>query len=311
MIVRSAALLLLLFSLDCFSRRRSPPPELFYRPPGTQVEIYKDDPVSLGINVYPAPPIPAKGAVLFIHGGGWRMPGTDMPLFADWEQPLRDAGLRAFSIEHRVAPEYRGKELVEDCIDAVEYIHRNAERYKIPADKIALIGFSSGGHLSVMSALALTRRNPDLPVLNASYLKAVVAFYAPLDLPALVQNGSPEIKAVLAGYVPRNRSVRDRSMDMNFQLPVLDSFLLRALSDISPMDNIHPGMPPTLLIHGDQDTLVPVMQSMAFYSRAVQTGSPVLLVTVPGAAHNFNQSRQYFARRAEQTAIDFIVSKLQ
>lgn len=311
MVIRTAAALLLFLTLDCFNRRR-PPPELFYRPAGTLVETYKDDPVPLGINVYPAPTVPIRGAVLFIHGGGWRMPGTDMPLFADWEQPLRDAGLRAFSIEHRVAPEYRGKELVQDCIDAVEYIHKNAARYNIPAEKIALLGFSSGGHLSVMSALALTRKNPDLPVRNASYLKAVVAFYAPLDLPALVQHGSPEIKAVLAGYLPRNRGVRDRSADLDFtQMPTMDSFLQRALSDISPMDNIHPAMPPTLLIHGDQDALVPAMQSLAFYNRAVQAGAPALMITIPGAAHNFNQSRQLFARRAEQTAIDFIVSKMQ
>jgi len=308
--IRAVFIFVLFVVATCITTKPRKQFELFYRPPGTVVETYKTDPVALGINVYPAPKRPV-GAVIFVHGGGWQMSGTDMPLFDDWEQPLDEAGIRAFSIEHRTAPEYRGRELVQDCIDAVNYVHANAARFKIPPEKIALIGFSSGGHLSVMSAIAMTRYDPNLPLQNASYLKAVVAFYAPLDLRSLVQSGSPEIKTILADYLPLSpdaTGARDRNL---LQQPTLDPFLQRALYDISPADNIHPYMPPTLLIHGDHDMLVPIWQSVAFYQRALQTGAPVAFIGVPGADHNFNQSRRDFARNAERTAIQFILSKLQ
>lgn len=291
---------------SCGQTRR---PELFYRPQGTQIEIYREEPVSLGINIYPRPADPV-GSVIFIHGGGWSMPGTDMPLFSDWEEPLQKARLQAFSIEHRTAPQYRGKDIVEDCIRAIRYVHENAERFRIPPDKIAVIGFSSGGHLAVMSAIALTRRDPSLPRRQASYLKAVAAFYAPLDLGELASNGTPQLKQLLNNYLPLNPAseLKERSLA---QLES-DSFMRRALADISPADNVHPYMPPIALFHGDKDTLVPVSQSINFQQRAFLSGSQsVIFVPVSGAEHNFNQSRRPLVRTMEQAAIQFILQNLQ
>lgn len=290
----------------CRDTRR---PELFYRPPGTEVEIYRKEPVPLGINVYPGPR-DAVGSVIFIHGGGWSMPGTDMPLFQDWEKPLQDAKLRAFSIEHRTAPDYRGKDIVEDCIQAIRFVHENAGRFKIPPDRIALIGFSSGGHLAVMSAISLTRRSPDLPLRQAPYIKAVAAFYAPLDIQQLSGSGTPAIKQLLANYLPDNsgQQLRDRSMQ---QLET-DTFKRRALLDVSPSENVHPYMPPIVLFHGDQDSLIPIAQSMNFQQRAYLAGSAnVFFIPVPGADHNFNQSRRPQIRAVEQSALRFIVERLQ
>ncbi len=292
---------------SCGQTRR---PELFYRPQGTQIEIYREDPVSLGINVYPRPAEPVAGSVIFIHGGGWSMPGTDMPLFQDWEDSLREARLQAFSIEHRTAPQYRGKDIVEDCIRAIRYVHENAERFRIPPDKIAVIGFSSGGHLAVMSAISLTRRDPSLPRRQASYLKAVAAFYAPLDLNELAATGTPPLKQLLNNYLPLNPTseLKERSLA---QLES-DSFMRRALADISPAENVHPYMPPIALFHGDKDTLVPMTQSINFQQRAYLSGSQsVVFVPVPGAEHNFNQSRRPQIRAMEQAAIQFILRNLQ
>jgi acetyl esterase/lipase len=298
---------LVLILCACGQTRKKP--ELFYRPPGTRVEIYREDPVSLGINVYPRPAEPV-GSVIFIHGGGWSMPGTDMPLFQDWEEPLQAARLQAFSIEHRTAPEYRGKDIVEDCIRAIRYVHENADRFRIPPDRIAVIGFSSGGHLAVMSAISLTRRDPSVPRRQASYLKAVAAFYAPLDLNQLAASGTPSLKLLLNNYLPLNpvSETRERS----FSQIESDAFMRRALADISPAENVHPYMPPIALFHGDRDTLVPMSQSVNFQQRAFLSGSPsVVFVPVAGAEHNFNQSRRPQIRAIEQAAVQFILRNLQ
>ena len=90
-----------------------------------------------------------------------------------------------------------------------------------------------------------------------------------------------------------------------------DSFLKRTLYDISPIENIHPAMAPTFLIHGDSDSLIPMMQSVQFYRRAYAAGASVAFLGVPGAEHNFQQSRKPYARQAEAAAIQFILQHLQ
>ncbi|MDH5654914.1 MAG: alpha/beta hydrolase, partial [Spirochaetia bacterium] len=118
-------LLFILLFLVIFPECRSRNSILFYKPFGTTQEIYKKN-SDIHITVYPYEGF-AKGSVIFIHGGGWQMGGSDLPFYGDWEILLKKAGLRAFSIEHRTAPHYRGKEIIQDCMDAVRYINQNAD----------------------------------------------------------------------------------------------------------------------------------------------------------------------------------------
>lgn len=286
----------------------SAPPQLFYQPPGTQLESYRRSPVELRIAAYPAYADASVGAVLFIHGGGWGVGGAGLPFYADWEKQIRRADLRAFAVEHRLPPRYRGRDQVEDIVAAVRYLQTNATRFGFPPDRIALVGFSSGGHLAVMAGLTLSRRRPGQFRTAARPVRAVVAYYAPLDPERLLQSENPEIRAILFNYLP----AFDPGRDMRESVRLRESFYLRALKDISPLQNLHRDAPPMLLVHGDQDKLVPISQSQAFAERALELKPGLARLEIArGADHNFEASRSRWARALEEESIDFIIDQFE
>jgi acetyl esterase/lipase len=303
-----------LFAFFGASCRSSVPLQIFYRPPGTTVEVYKSRPVALELVVYPPPAGPARGAVIFIHGGGWSVAGAGIPTYQDWHGPLREAGLRAFALEHRVPPRYRGRDHINDCVDAVRYIERNAERFGFPADRMALVGFSSGGHLAVMTGLSLSRPRPGLRSLaGAGPVRAVVAYYAPLDPERLLEDTTnPDLREVLVNYLPRYSAAPiNGATDANQLSALRRSFYERALADISPMRHVHAFAPRMFLLHGVADELIPVDQSRAFRDRAntVKPGVARLLEIERGD-HHFIRSRSRWARAADWAALEFIEAQL-
>ncbi len=289
------------------------PLQLFYRPPGTFVETYRRAPGPLELVVYPSPRTDgvglARGGVIFIHGGGWSVSGAGVPTFSDWDRPLRDAGLRAFALEHRVPPKYRGRDQIEDCVAAVNYVRTNAERFGIPGDRLALIGFSSGGHLAVMTALSMSRPRPGVRSVNDNPVRAVVSFYAPLDPEALLgDSGDPEVRRLLVNYLPRFDAETVAAAEAT---ELRRNFYRRALNDVSPVKHLHRYAPPMLLVHGVKDELVPIEQSRTLYAAAVQVRPDLaVLREVPRGDHHFIRSRSRWARDVEREAIEFIVERM-
>jgi acetyl esterase/lipase len=276
---------------------------LNFRPEGTREITYREKPERLQLLAYPTGGDSPVGAVIFIHGGGWSIPGPDMPLFQDWVQELDRRRLRSFSIEHRITPQYRGMDPIIDSVEAYRYIQANAARFGFPADSIAIMGFSSGGHIAVMTGLELTK--PDSPGEESGPApRAIVSFYAPMEPGELYQVGSPGIKEILVRYLPEVPA--DYQAD-----PVKRKEYLRArFLEISPGAQLHKQAPPMLLVHGQQDRLVPAVQSISFFWKARNIGNSARLLLVPRGSHNFNQSRSVWARQTEQQALDYIVQHL-
>ena len=284
----SAAVLSGIFFFFC----RTVDPIFFYIPPGTVREAYKRNP-DVFITVYPHRFSNPAGSVIFIHGGGWRMGGSEMPFYSDWEELLANAKLKAFSIEHRTSPQFHGMDIVNDCMDAVRYINKNAARFGIPANHFALVGFSSGGHLSLMSALRFNNNDKE----NIK-ISSVVAYYSPLELRLLYRNGNPTVKRILEGFAPAS-SLSD------------ENSLLDALEGLSPYHNIHERMPYVLLIHGMEDDLVSWNQSNLFYekSKALKPGRAEMILLKKGG-HNFNTERNQETLRVERRAVRFIQKRI-
>lgn len=288
---RLSAALGLLATMAC-----SGPMTLIYKPEGLVTEIYKSQPVPLEMRVYPFDG-EATGAVIFIHGGGWAVGGADVPLYQDWEKPLRSAGLRAFSIEHRLAPAARGIDIIQDCMAAVRYVNDNAARFRIPKGRIHLVGFSSGGHLAVMSGILFSRTS------GREIVRSVTAYYAPLDLASLYMGGSPEIRRILEDYLP------EYTPEPNNDLASWSRFYTRVIHEVSPIENLHPRVPDFFLVHGEEDHLIPVSQTQAFAAKLgeIRAGAAVLDIA-KNADHNFNVSRGKWAREIEKRVVQFIAA---
>jgi alpha-L-fucosidase 2 len=203
-------------------------------------------------------------AAILVHGGGWVRGDKRIdvePLF----QPLTGAGIAWFSINYRLA----GSALqfgaaIGDVEEAIRFVKAHAADYRVDPDRIALIGESAGGQLAAMAALS---GDPALAV------KTVVALYTPTDLVSLVRDSD---------LIPP--AIRDSIQGTPFQ-----SVILARLSQLSPIDNVRPGMPPFLFIHGTADRLVPFEQSEAMCARMKAVGASCQVFPVEGAGHGMRR----------------------
>jgi acetyl esterase/lipase len=265
-------------------------PKLFYIPDGSITMEYAP---GLRVTAYAFPQERAKAAVIFIHGGGWQKGGSELPLYSNWEPLLLANGIRAFSIEHRTAPEFRGPDLIEDVKKAIKFIQQKHKELSFPEDRISLIGFSSGGHLALMAAL---QRDPEIKI------HSVAAFYPPLDLEYAYNTSSPntQIKKFLNAYIPENKN--DHGNDLKTDSQVF------SWRNISPIEALRVGNPPILLIQGQSDTLVTPEHSIRFINKANELGiHNIRLIPVPGANHSFDVSQSQWARNLEAETVRFIL----
>src|ERR1700677_4103899 len=85
-------------------------------------------------------------AAILVHGGGFDG-GNRATNMAPTFQPLADAGFAWFSIDYRMAPEFRFPQAREDMDAAIKWVKANAKTYKLDLSKIVISGESAGGYL--------------------------------------------------------------------------------------------------------------------------------------------------------------------
>jgi len=99
-----------------------------------------------------------RGAVIVIPGGGYgvRADHEGEPI-ALW---LNDIGIPAFVLRYRVAP-YKHPAPLNDAQRAIRYVRHHAQQWGINPDKIAVLGFSAGGHLTASTGTHFDEGTPD------------------------------------------------------------------------------------------------------------------------------------------------------
>ena len=231
----------------------------------------------------------ANGAgVIWVASGGWFSSRQAINL-AFLEELLR-RGYTVFGVVHGSQPKYTIPEAIEDMNRAVRYIRTHADSFGVDPDRIGVTGGSAGGHLSLMLGTAGTPGDPDArdPVdRSSSRVQAVACFFPPTDF---LNYGTP-------GFAWLNRGPKD-----GFQAPfdfhvwnpdrkkfdvVDEETRLKIARDVSPAYHVSADDPPTLIIHGDKDILVPLQQSELIIEKFEQAGVPCKLVVKPGAAHGW------------------------
>ncbi len=211
----------------------------------------------------------AKGiGILFMVSGGWYSgwtpPEKAQVLFA----PLTSKGFTVFAVRHGSSPKYGIPDAVSDVRRAVRFIRLNADRFNINAERLGVYGMSAGGHLSLMLGTASDEGDPKAadPVLKVSNrVQAVVAYVAPTDLTIMVR----EHKERLPSY--------DR-------FPALDLSLAGAKEN-SPLLKVSDDDPPTLLLAGAKDDLVPIDHSRRIKTALEEKKVTVKLVEYANSGH--------------------------
>ena len=231
-------------------------------------------PVLLDLHV-PDGPGPFPAAIL-VHGGGFDegSKSTNVrPLF----DPLANAGFAWFSIDYRLAPEFRFPQANDDLNSAIRWVKANAAAYRVDVSKIAIIGESAGGFLVNYAG---THETPETRV------AAVVDFYGPVDYGKLAQQrrDHPE----LFNMVSINKHMANGGSTRFLGAEQLDAAGLAKLRAVAPIYAVHKGMAPFLCIHGTKDDQVSYDQSPAMCDAMHKVGAVCDLISIEGGGHGMS-----------------------
>ena len=181
---------------------------------------------------------------------------------------------------------------VHDVKAAIRWLRANADRHHLDPGRVAIMGDSSGGWLAAMAAVtgAAGELEGDVGVSGpSSAVQAAVDLYGPADfltMDAQMRPGACE--RFNAAY-----GLRDCHDDPASPASRLMGFPIRDRPDLvaraSPATYASPSVPPTLILHGRDDDLVPEQQSADLHQALLAAGAPVRYVPVPRAGHSVPQ----------------------
>ncbi len=229
------------------------------------------------LDIYlPAKAGPTTPLIVWVHGGAWMLNDkyADMSYMKNTIRAILEKGYAFASIDYRYSTTAAFPAQIQDCNQALTFLYRNAEKYAYDKSRIALIGFSAGGHLASLLALSNNNSVPDFYADRKPApfrIKTVIDFYGPADLLAMM---------------PRNGSLSDSITNAESRLlgatPLHRPDLAKRASPVTYVDK---NDPPFLIIHGEKDESVPPAQSILLSSWLTLAHVKNKVIIVPNAPH--------------------------
>src|SRR5262249_5031553 len=228
-------------------------------------------------------------AIIWVVSGGWF--SSHDSVHPAYVAEYLKRGYTIFAVVHGSQPKFTIPEVLDDMHRAVRFIRSRAEHYKIDPDRIGITGGSAGGHLSLMQGTAGTAGNPDAkdPVERySSRVQAVACFFPPTDFlnygkTGEIALGTGNLKDFRAPFDFREYDGQKRS----FVTIADENRRLEIGKKISPVYQVSEDDAPSLIIHGDADTLVPIQQAELIIEKFKEANVPCELVVKKGAAHGW------------------------
>ncbi len=227
------------------------------------------------LDIWKRPDLPtdANAPVLVqVHGGAWVIGNKDqqaMPLMAH----MADRGWVCVSINYRLSPRATWPDHIVDVKRALAWVKANIADHGGDPSFVAITGGSAGGHLSSLAALSANEPafQPGFEDADTS-VAAAVPFYGVYDWTNRDGTGRADMEDMLARMVLKSRLEDARDV----------------WEQASTMSWVGPDAPPFFVIHGTNDTLVPVEQARSFVAMLrAESKNPVAYAELPGAQHAF------------------------
>ena len=229
--------------------------------------------------------------IIWIHGGAWRAGSKEQcPALRFVERGYAVASVNYRLSQHAIFPAQ-----IEDCKAAVRWLRAHAKEYNLAPDRFAAWGSSAGGHLVALLGASGDVKGFDVGenLAVSSRVQAVVDFFGPTDFTQMSKFSltnalfdhdaadSPE-SLLIGGAIQQNRDKAAKA---------------------SPLTYVSSDDPPFLILHGNQDNLVPYQQSELLRDALQRARVPVTFKIIPGAGHGFGgpdidrQLTEFFERQ--------------
>jgi acetyl esterase/lipase len=218
---------------------------------------------------------PDAGApvLLQVHGGAWvtgQKEGQGYPLMAH----LAARGWVCVTINYRLSPRATWPDHIVDVKRAIAWVRDHAAEVGGDPGFLAITGGSAGGHLAALAALTPgdAAFQPGFEDADTSVV-AAVPFYGVYDFTDRHGVANRKLDGLLARNVLKTRLADDRA----------------TWEAASPMSRVHADAPPFFVVHGANDTVVPVEQAREFAALlAGESRRPVAYAELPRAQHAFD-----------------------
>jgi len=218
-------------------------------------------------------PNDAKAPVLFqVHGGAWMMgqkEGQGEPLMAH----LAERGWVCVTANYRLSPRATWPDHIVDVKKALAWTRASIAEHGGDPDFIVITGGSAGGHLCSLAALTphVTDFQPGFEDADTS-VAAAVPFYGVYDFVNRHGTSRADMESFLGRRVFKSDLATDRAR----------------WEQASTISHVGPHAPPFFVLHGDNDSLVPVEQARTFVDELRKESThPVAYAELPGAQHAF------------------------
>lgn len=267
----------------------------------------------------------SRPVLVWIHGGALIMgnrEGIDQRL----KEEVLDRGFAVVSIDYRLAPETQLPEIIQDVEDAFRWIReKGPELFQADPAQIAVSGGSAGGYLTLVTGYRVKPR-PKALVAFWGYGDLVGPWYSePSPHPRHHQSKLSREEAFKQVSGPPISDARDRKGDGGgfYQFCRQQGLWPKAVSGwdpkreadrfftFMPVKNVTPDYPPTLMIHGENDTDVPHEESAMMAVELEKNKVEHRLISVPGGEHGLPGVDRKIIDENYRAAIEFIEKHVQ
>jgi len=254
---------------------------------------------SIQADVHRLPGDEVRPVILWIHGGALIFSDRGSVKRHQLQRYLQ-AGYVVVSIDYRLAPETKLPEIIEDLQDAHRWVReKGPELFRIDPDRVALVGDSAGGYLTLMGGFCLKPRP-----------KALVSFYGYGDITGewisrpdpnylkLDRIEKEEAYKVVGGKVLSGSPIFPRVTFYNYcrqnglwpkEVAALDPDTEPHKPErFCPVRHVTREYPPTLLLHGDKDSDVPFEESVRMAAALERHQVPHQLIAMRNYDHLFD-----------------------
>jgi acetyl esterase/lipase len=255
--------------------------------------------LAMTMDVFTPKEKPNGRGIIWCVSGGWfsAKPGGIGP-----GQEFVNRGYVVFEVVHGSQPKFTIPEVLDDMHRAVRYIKAHSQDFGVNPARLGIAGASAGGHLSMMQGCAPQQGNPsdsDPVGRESSSVAAVACFFGPTDFLNYGKEGQVALgDGLLRGFRPPFE-FWEREKGSNRLVLIEDSERRKEIGkQISPIYHVTKDSPPTLIIHGDADTLVPIQQAELIIAKFKENNVPCELVVRSGAGHGgpaFNNDSKVLA----------------